>query len=92
MVALAEAEPDGLFFPDAITTMEASRRDDVMHDEQLMAEAISESRQLFRPNVSSYEDRPERPTASPLSLESLAIFSGAAFHKIRDNSQEGINI
>ncbi|KAL5485156.1 hypothetical protein ACEPAI_7798 [Sanghuangporus weigelae] len=51
-------------------------RDDTLSEDQLMAEAFSESREVFRPNISSYEDKPERPAASPLSLDSLSIFSG----------------
>lgn len=50
-----------------------------MHEDQIMAEAISESREAFRPNVSSYEDMPELPGASPLSIDSLSIFSGKSF-------------
>lgn len=75
VIALAETEPDGLFFPDAV---QSSSVQDVsaMHEDQIMAEAFSESREIFRPNVSSYENMPELPAASPLSLDSLSIFSG----------------
>ncbi|KAL5507233.1 hypothetical protein ACEPAH_6689 [Sanghuangporus vaninii] len=78
VIALAEAEPDELFFPDAVLEDAGSGeiRDDALSEDQLMAEAFSESREDFRPNISSYADKPERPAASPLSLDSLSIFSG----------------
>ena len=47
-----------------------------------MAESFSESRELFRPNISSYHELPERPAASPLSLEKLSIFSGSCFETL----------
>lgn len=79
VIALAEAEPDELFFPDALADPDSGSgeiRDESLSEDQLMAEAFSESREVFRPNVSSYGDRPERPAASPLLLDALSIFSG----------------
>ncbi|KAH9858488.1 AFG1-like ATPase-domain-containing protein [Lenzites betulinus] len=82
IVCLAEAQPEQLFFPDAQpesrTNTEGNRRlsDDV---DVMMAEAVGETQDVYRPNVSSY-DAPnmerERAPSAPLALDKLSIFSG----------------
>ncbi|TDL26009.1 hypothetical protein BD410DRAFT_716262 [Rickenella mellea] len=77
LVCLAETAPDGLFFPDALTTAqypEPSRP--VSNEHIMMAEAVSETRQMFRPNVSSYDTILESTPAPTLALDSLSVFSG----------------
>ncbi|KAH8119309.1 AFG1-like ATPase-domain-containing protein, partial [Phellopilus nigrolimitatus] len=77
VIALAEAEPDSLFFPDGIASESSDTTGHkTSFDDPIMAESFSESREAFRPNVSSYENMPERPAASPVTLDSLSIFSG----------------
>ncbi|OSD06949.1 hypothetical protein PYCCODRAFT_1464084 [Trametes coccinea BRFM310] len=88
LICLAEATPEELFFPDAPAgeapsipaarespdTLAASVDVDVM-----MAEAVGETQDVYRPNVSSY-DAPnmerERIQSAPLALDKLSIFSG----------------
>ncbi|KAL1942820.1 hypothetical protein VTO73DRAFT_5060 [Trametes versicolor] len=82
LVCLADAPLEQLFFPDAPPEAPESTGDvrgppedvDVM-----MAEAIGETQDVYRPNVSSY-DAPnmerERAPAAPLALDKLSIFSG----------------
>ncbi|KAL1746428.1 AFG1-like ATPase-domain-containing protein [Schizophyllum fasciatum] len=73
LVALAEAIPQQLFFPDA----DAAEQPDV---DVMMAESVAETRDAYRPNVSSYDapkmqEAPEQAkTATP--LDQLSIFSG----------------
>lgn len=80
--------PDGLFFPDAVQLGSAQDASSMhWHQDQFMAEAISEAHETFRPNVLSYlsyENAPELPAASSLSLNSLSIFSGKySLHPMR---------
>ena len=74
IVCLAEAEPDALFFPDAVSSTSPADID------VLLAEAIGETRDVYRPNVSSYDapNMAEAPAAPrhALALEALSMFSG----------------
>ncbi|RPD57550.1 hypothetical protein L226DRAFT_301305 [Lentinus tigrinus ALCF2SS1-7] len=80
IICLAEAEPEQLFFPDAPTssgeTVGGATREDV---DVMMAEAVAETQDVYRPNVSSY-DAPnmatERVPTRTLALDTLSIFSG----------------
>ncbi|KAI0775799.1 AFG1-like ATPase-domain-containing protein [Trametes elegans] len=77
IVCLAEARPEQLFFPDAPSeTVDGRSREDV---DVMMAEAVGETQDVYRPNVSSYDapdmERERTPTA-PLALDKLSIFSG----------------
>ncbi|TFY72585.1 hypothetical protein EVG20_g396 [Dentipellis fragilis] len=71
LVCLADAEPEDLFFPDGAGAH--------MDMDSIMAEAVSETQDVYRPNVASY-DAPQmaqaRVAPSPLALETLSIFSG----------------
>ncbi|TFK53712.1 hypothetical protein OE88DRAFT_1655972 [Heliocybe sulcata] len=72
LLCLAEADPESLFFPDALPQAPAEM-------DPIMAESVAETRDMYRPNVSSY-DAPgmaeEPQPASPLALDTLSIFSG----------------
>ncbi|KAH9948963.1 AFG1-like ATPase-domain-containing protein [Amylocystis lapponica] len=78
LVCLSEAQPEALFFPDAAAlsnTRHANTDTDVM-----MAEAVAETQDMYRPNVSAYNapnmaEAPRAPSA-PLALDTLSIFSG----------------
>ncbi|KAI0684734.1 hypothetical protein BC835DRAFT_1310420 [Cytidiella melzeri] len=82
-VCIAEVEPEHLFFPDAA---EDHSKADVVDDiDVILAEAVGETRDLYRPNVSHYDaprmsEAPstaaETPFDSPTALETLSIFSG----------------
>ncbi|KAI0779449.1 AFG1-like ATPase-domain-containing protein [Fomes fomentarius] len=79
IVCLAEARPEDLFFPDAPMQSEDAdphTRGDV---DVMMAEAVGETQDVYRPNVSSY-DAPnmaqERIPIKALALDTLSIFSG----------------
>ncbi|THH26758.1 hypothetical protein EUX98_g7430 [Antrodiella citrinella] len=74
LVCLAETQPDMLFFSEEPKTL-IDDTTDVM-----MAEAIGETRDVYRPNVSSYDTKhmseaPTPPTSS-VALETLSLFSG----------------
>ncbi|KAF9816748.1 hypothetical protein IEO21_03910 [Rhodonia placenta] len=82
IVCLAEAKPEQLFFPDAPSATE----EEAYHEQQssdvdvMMAEAVAETQDVYRPNVSSYDapnmaEAPKAPS-SPLALDMLSIFSG----------------
>ncbi|EIW83233.1 hypothetical protein CONPUDRAFT_101930 [Coniophora puteana RWD-64-598 SS2] len=76
VICLAEAQPDALFFPDAVTAAQSSAVHDV---DAVHAESISETREAYRPNVSSYDARatPETPSqATAMDLDNMSIFSG----------------
>ncbi|KAI8992957.1 AFG1-like ATPase-domain-containing protein [Trametes punicea] len=84
IVCLAEASPDQLFFPDApsesAASPDAEGEDSAAVDvDMMMAEAVGETQDVYRPNVSSY-DAPnmerERTPSAPLALDRLSIFSG----------------
>ena len=79
IVCFAEAPPEDLFFPDApVQTEDGPQRfaDDV---DVMMAEAVGETQDVYRPNVSSY-DTPnmaqEHVPTKALALDTLSIFSG----------------
>ncbi|TFK84570.1 hypothetical protein K466DRAFT_220678 [Polyporus arcularius HHB13444] len=79
IICLAEAEPEQLFFPDAPTITagaDGRTREDM---DVMMAEAVAETQDVYRPNVSSY-DAPnmaqERQPTRGLALDTLSIFSG----------------
>ncbi|KZT22234.1 hypothetical protein NEOLEDRAFT_1072044 [Neolentinus lepideus HHB14362 ss-1] len=77
LLCLAEADPEGLFFPDALTPQAFNNLNQEM--DPMMAESVAETRDVYRPNVSSY-DAPgmaeEPQPVSPLALDKLSIFSG----------------
>ncbi|EIW63222.1 uncharacterized protein TRAVEDRAFT_43527 [Trametes versicolor FP-101664 SS1] len=82
LLCLADAPLEQLFFPDAPPEAPASTgvaRDPSEDVDMMMAEAIGETQDVYRPNVSSY-DAPnmerERAPAAPLALDKLSIFSG----------------
>ena len=82
IVCLAETKPEGLFFPDAPSAMSGTDSGSLhSHDVDVMlAEAVAETRDVYRPNVSSYDtpnmaEAPEAPM-SALALDTLSIFSG----------------
>ncbi|KAL4246184.1 AFG1 ATPase family protein [Abortiporus biennis] len=75
LICLAETEPNQLFFPDATEAQTKQQDVDVM-----MAETIGETREVYRPNISSYDapnmaDAPVVPLSS-IALEKLSVFSG----------------
>ncbi|KZT10789.1 uncharacterized protein LAESUDRAFT_643661 [Laetiporus sulphureus 93-53] len=83
IICLAETQPERLFFPD---TPPDTSNDDADSGAQssdvdvMMAEAVAETQDVYRPNVSSYDapnmaEAPEAP-AAPLALDTLSIFSG----------------
>lgn len=77
LICSAEAGPYELFFPDAEapTSEGESRELDFM-----MAEAVAETRDVYRPNISSYDapnmTKAPEPSPSIVPLETLSIFSG----------------
>ena len=87
IICLAEAPPEQLFFPDAPLDSEVASTHNVgdnqvhsVHDvDVMMAEAVGETQDVYRPNVASY-DAPnmerERTPSVPLALDKLSIFSG----------------
>ncbi|KAI9067251.1 hypothetical protein FKP32DRAFT_1588610 [Trametes sanguinea] len=87
LICLAEAMPEELFFPDApAETPPASINKDSVGNpaasvdvDVMMAEAVGETQDVYRPNISSY-DAPnmerERIQSAPLALDKLSIFSG----------------
>ncbi|KAI0663446.1 AFG1-like ATPase-domain-containing protein [Cubamyces menziesii] len=84
IICLAEAAPERLFFPDAPLDSEVASThttgDRSVEDvDVMMAEAVGETQEVYRPNVASY-DAPnmerERTPSTPLALDKLSIFSG----------------
>jgi peroxisome-assembly ATPase len=85
IICLAEVNPEYVFFPDAANTNPSTTRpkdnshvqDDI---DVLLAEAVGETRDVYRPNVSSYDtpNMAEAPRESPthIPLETLSMFSG----------------
>ena len=79
IICLAEAPPEELFFPDA----PSQEGDKILRSHEdidmMMAEAVGETQDVYRPNVSSY-DAPnmaqERTPTKALALDTLSIFSG----------------
>ncbi|KAF7357706.1 Lactation elevated protein 1 [Mycena venus] len=72
VVCLAETKPEELFFPDA-------QPDENL--DLLFAESVSETRDDYRPNVSSYDSPAmvrniDPPPAKAIALDTLSIFSG----------------
>ena len=81
IICIAEASPEELFFPDA--PAESHRpADDV---DVMMAEAVGETQDVYRPNVASY-DAPnmaeERAPTKALALDMLSIFSGSQLRSL----------
>ncbi len=83
LICLAEAPPDHLFFPDAVE--EEAKQKAVDDIDVLLAEAVGETRDVYRPNVSSYDapNMNEAPSdiahtmpETTAALETLSIFSG----------------
>ncbi|KAK7473136.1 hypothetical protein VKT23_001237 [Stygiomarasmius scandens] len=72
IVVMAEAEPEGIFFPDAAPSVKADDMD------IMMAESVGETRDTYRPNVSSYDapSMEEAPVERVMPLDTLSIFSG----------------
>lgn len=75
IICLAKCDPEDLFFPDA----SSSGAIDGANLDVMMAEAIAETQDVYRPNVSSYDalsmtEAPEVPASLP--LDTLSIFSG----------------
>ncbi|KAI0358524.1 hypothetical protein OH77DRAFT_1420920 [Trametes cingulata] len=83
IICQAEAPPEQLFFPDAPPESPAakSERDGRPAEEVdvMMAEAVGETQEVYRPNIASYDapnmERERTPTAA-LALDKLSIFSG----------------
>ncbi|KAI0675380.1 AFG1-like ATPase-domain-containing protein [Trametes maxima] len=80
IICLAEAPPEQLFFPDAPPEVPAATGHRPEEEvDVMMAEAVGETQDVYRPNVSSY-DAPnmerERAPVAPLALDKLSIFSG----------------
>lgn len=85
IVCLAESTPEQLFFSDTPSIMSDNILGDSSsahsHDiDVMMAEAVAETQDVYRPNVSSYAapymaEAPKVPT-SALALDTLSIFSG----------------
>ena len=77
IVCLADAEPEDLFFPDAVLDASSGSKDEI---DVMMAETVGATRTAYRPNVASY-DAPDMAEAAPhvvhtQALETLSIFSG----------------
>ena len=86
ILCLAEVDPGALFFPDATdSTSSADTKNGLHHGggadvDVLLAEAVGETRDVYRPNVSSYNapnmaEAPPEPRVS-IALEQLSMFSG----------------
>lgn len=85
IVCLAQSKPEQLFFPDAPSMMSdvvpGDSSGSYSHDiDVMMAEAVAETQDVYRPNVSAYDapsmaEAPKPPT-SALALDTLSIFSG----------------
>ena len=108
IVCLAEAAPEDLFFPDVVaepTSPGAATASDALHAHDtidvLLAEAVGETRDVYRPNVASYDapnmaEAPAVPHA-PVALETLSMFSGKeeqfaykrALSRLREMTSEG---
>jgi peroxisome-assembly ATPase len=82
LICLAEAEPQDLFFPQRAE--EGPKQLHIDNVDVLLAEAVGETRDIYRPNVSSYgspnmaEDpnSVETTSSSAPALETLSMFSG----------------
>ncbi|THU94184.1 hypothetical protein K435DRAFT_724740 [Dendrothele bispora CBS 962.96] len=78
IIVMAEAEPEGTFFPDATPTALGSRSSRQNGIDIMMAESVGETRDSYRPNVSSYDapNMEEAPMEKVMPLDTLSIFSG----------------
>ncbi|EMD37678.1 hypothetical protein CERSUDRAFT_136414 [Gelatoporia subvermispora B] len=82
LICLAKALPEELFFPDTSTQGSGTQGSDSPTNttDVIMAEAFSESQEVYRPNVSSYDapsmTEPRAPTPTVVALDKLSIFSG----------------
>ncbi|KAK7053155.1 hypothetical protein VNI00_003774 [Paramarasmius palmivorus] len=72
IIILAANTPENIFFPDAIQEIQN------MQDDIMMAESVAETRDTYRPNVSSYDtpEMQEVPDEKVMPLDTLSIFSG----------------
>ena len=80
LICSAEAEAIDLFFPDARASPQGAGLPESREIDSMMAEAVAETRDVYRPNISSYDapnmaEAPE-PSPSNIPLETLSIFSG----------------
>ncbi|OCH93788.1 hypothetical protein OBBRIDRAFT_771044 [Obba rivulosa] len=82
IICLAQTQPEDLFFPDTSTQDADARHADRPGDavDAIMAEAFSESQEIYRPNVSSYDSpsmaRPRVSASTATALDKISIFSG----------------
>ncbi|KAG8763959.1 hypothetical protein FRC12_008349 [Ceratobasidium sp. 428] len=82
VICLAEAEIDGLFFPDELAAGKKEEESEG-NERTMMEEALSEGDVAYRPNVSMYQQEPPKKLReeSPrrvggLPLRELSIFTG----------------
>lgn len=76
LICIAQSNPEDIFFPDAL---QKAFGDDGYESDIMMIESVSESRDVYRPNVSSYRspEMAQEPAApSAIALDQLSIFSG----------------
>ncbi|CAE6437686.1 unnamed protein product [Rhizoctonia solani] len=84
IICMAEAEIDGIFFPDELKGEESEGKD---NERTMMEEALSEGTVVYRPNVSTYRAVEQSPILEQehkklssgkegLSIKELSIFTG----------------
>ncbi|KAF9264129.1 hypothetical protein L218DRAFT_863713 [Marasmius fiardii PR-910] len=75
IIVLAQTTPENIFFPDASPDGQHQTQ---IHDDIMMAETVAETRDTYRPNVSSYDspEMREAPVQRLMPLDTLSIFSG----------------
>lgn len=91
IICLAESDLEDLFFPEQLTAGDRSPNPDEAEPpfthvvlDTMMAESVSETQDMYRPNTAAY-DTPRMETApiapeKPLALDTLSIFSGEMLH------------
>ena len=81
LICSAEAEAIDLFFPDARASPQGAGLPESRELDSMMAEAVAETQDVYRPNVSSYDapnmEQEPRAPAKALALDTLSIFSGS---------------